>query len=179
MVNDREFVAALRACGAVRFGSFTLASGRTSDYYVDIKKAATRPELLREIAHRMASHVKGYDRIAGVELGAIPIAAAVALEAGLPFVVVRKEAKEHGTRRTFEGELRAGDRVVFVEDVVTTGGTLWKAIELIRAEGAVVDLAVAVVDRQEGGMETLAAANVRLIALLRAIDLRTTGQTSK
>ncbi len=172
MVNDREFVDALKACGAVQFGSFTLASGKTSDYYVDIKRAATRPDLLREIARRMAPYASGYGRVAGVELGAVPIAAAVALETGLPFLIVRKETKEHGTKRTFEGELRRGDRVVFVEDVVTTGGTLRRAIERLRAEGAAVDRAIAVVDREEGGTETLADTGVLLVPLLRARQLR-------
>jgi len=174
VVNDAQFVAALKACGAVRFGTFTLASGRTSDYYVDIKQA-TRPDLLWEIARRMAPHVKGYDRVAGVELGAVPIAAAVSLETGVPFLIVRKEPKGHGTKRIYEGELHAGDRVVFVEDVVTTGGTLRMAIERLRAEGAVVDRAVAVVDREEGGGDALAAANVEFIPLLRATVLRALG----
>lgn len=178
-MNDRDFVAALQACGAVQFGTFTLASGKKSDYYIDIKRAATRPELLREIARRMAPHVRGYDRVAGVELGAVPIAAAVALESSIPFLIVRKEAKEHGTKRTFEGEMRTGDRVAFVEDVVTTARTLRNAIERLRAEGAVVDRAVAVVDREEGGREHLAAAGVELVALLQVRDLRTVGPTSK
>jgi len=119
--------------------------------------------------------VKGYDRVAGVELGAVPIAAAVSLETGVPFLIVRKEPKGHGTKRIYEGELHAGDRVVFVEDVVTTGGTLRTAIERLRAEGAVVDRAVAVVDREEGGGDALAAANVEFIPLLRATVLRALG----
>ena len=171
-MNDAQFVTGLKACGAVRFGTFTLASGKTSDYYVDIKRAATVPVLLREIARRMGPHVRGYDRIAGVELGAVPIATAVSLEVGIPFLMVRKEAKDHGTKRAFEGELRVGDRVAFVEDVITTAGTLRKAVESIRAAGAVVDRAVAVVDREEGGAEGLRVANVELVALLRARDLR-------
>jgi len=179
VVNDREFVAGLKACGAVQFGAFTLASGKATDYYVDIKRAATRPDLLREIARRMAAHVKGYDRIAGVELGAVPIAAAVSLESGIPYLIVRKEAKEHGTKRVFEGELRVGDRVAFVEDVVTTAGTLGKAVEGLRAAGAVVDRAVAVVDREEGGADSLRSAGVELVSLLTARDLRTLGETTK
>ncbi len=179
MVNDRDFLTALWACGAVRFGSFTLASGKSSDYYVDIKRAATRPDLLGEIARRMAPHAAGYNRIAGVELGAVPIAAAVSIETGIPFLIVRKAAKEHGTKGAYEGELGRGDRVVFVEDVVTTGGTLVRSIERLREEGAIVDRAVAVVDRGEGGTEALRAAHVEFIALLRAADLRTVGPTSK
>lgn len=179
MVNDRELVAALIACGAVQFGDFTLASGKKSDYYVDIKRAATRPELLREIAKRMARHVKGHDRLAGVELGAVPIAAAVSLETDIPYLILRKEPKEHGTKRAFEGELRVGDRVAFVEDVVTTAGTLRKAIESLRAAGAVVDRAVAVVDREEGGADNLRSAGVELVSLLNARNLRTLGETTK
>lgn len=179
MVNDDEFVEALKTCGAIQFGSFTLASGRTSDYYVDIKRAITRPELLREMARRLAVHVSGYDRIAGVELGAVPLAAATALETNLPYLIVRKAAKEHGTKKNFEGEMAKGDRVVFVEDVVTTGGTLARSVERLRADGAVVDRAVAVVDREEGAAAELSRANVRLIALLRARDIRNVGQTTK
>jgi len=179
VVNDREFVVGLKACGAVQFGAFTLASGKASDYYVDIKRAATRPDLLREIARRVAVYVKGYDRLAGVELGAVPIAAAVSLESGIPYLIVRKEAKEHGTKRVFEGELRVGDRVAFVEDVVTTAGTLRKAVEGLRAAGAVVDRAVAVVDREEGGADSLRSAGVELFSLLTARDLRTLGETAK
>lgn len=174
-MKDDELVDALKACGAVEYGTFTLASGKTSDLYVDIKRASTRPTILREIARRMAPHVRGYDRIAGVELGAVPIAAAVALETDVPFLILRKEAKLHGTKRAHEGEMRAGDRVAFVEDVVTTGGTLRGAIERLRAEGAVVDRAVAVVDREEGGAEALGAAGVDLVSLLRARDLRKSG----
>jgi len=161
----------LRACGALAFGDFTLASGKRSPYYVDIKKAITRPDVLRAIAKAMAPHAVNADRIAGVELGAVPIAAAVSMETGRPYVIVRKERKEHGTSKDFEGELIAGERVVFVEDVVTTGGTLAKAIERLRANGVTVSEAIAVVDREEGGREALAAIGVKLSALLTAAEL--------
>src|SRR2546427_9063882 len=131
-------VAALKACGSLQFGPFTLASGKTSSYYGDIKKAITRPDLLRTIAKAMAPHARGASRIAGVELGAIPIAAAVSLASGKPYVIVRKAAKEHGTRHDFEGELNRGDLVLFVEDVVTTGGTLRAAIDRQRDHGPVL-----------------------------------------
>ncbi len=164
-------VAALKACGAVRFGSFTLASGKTSSYYVDIKKAVTRPDLLRTIAEAMAPYALGVDRIAGVEVGAVPIAAATSLASGKPYLMVRKAAKEHGTAQDFEGDLIRGERVLFVEDVVTTGGTLRAAIERLRGYGARIDDVVAVVDREEGGSETLLAVGVKLHSLLRLRDL--------
>src|SRR3990172_2375308 len=153
------FVAGLRACGALQHGTFTLASGRTSTYYVDIKKAVTRPDLLRAIGDGMSPYAAGADRIAGVELGAVPIAAVVSLVSGKPYLMVPKEAKGH--------------RVLFVEDVVTTGGTLRSAIERLRHQGAVVTDVVAVVDREEGGKIGLAEIGVRLHALVSSKDLLT------
>src|SRR2546426_510111 len=138
-IDRAAFVAALQACGALRFGTFTLTSGKTSSYYVDIKRAVTRPELLRMIGAAMAPYARRADRIAGVELGAVPIAAAVSLASRKPFLMVRKAAKEHGTKEDFEGELNRGDRVLFVEDVVTTGGTLRIAIDRLRAHAASAD----------------------------------------
>lgn len=169
-----KFIAALRDCGALQFGTFTLASGRTSSYYIDIKKAVTRPDLLRTIGDGIAPYVRGVDRIAGVELGAVPIAAAASLASGKPYVMVRKATKEHGMKKDYEGELSKGERVLFVEDVVTTGGTLRSAIERLRQHGAVIEEVVAVVDREEGGAMTLAEIAVRLHALVRAKDLLAT-----
>lgn len=166
-----KFLADLKACGALQFGSFTLASGKTSSYYVDIKKAITRPELLRTIGDAMAPYAARADRIAGVELGAVPIAAAVSLASGKPYLMVRKATKEHGTKKEFEGELAKGDKVLFVEDVITTGGTLRGAIERLRAHGAAIEDVVAVVDREEGGKISLAEITVRLHALVTAKDL--------
>ncbi len=170
-VDRARFIAALKASGALQFGTFTLASGRTSPYYVDIKKAVTRPDLLRTIAEGMAPYARDVDRLAGVELGAVPIAAAISLVSGKPYVMVRKSAKEHGTKHEFEGDLNRGDRVLFVEDVVTTGGTLRAAIERMRGHGAVIEDCVCVVDREEGGRMLLAEISVRLHALLSAKDL--------
>ena len=170
-VDRARFIAALKAAGALQFGTFTLASGRTSPYYVDIKKAVTRPDLLRTIAEGMAPYARDVDRLAGVELGAVPVAAAVSLVSGKPYVMVRKSAKEHGTKHEFEGDLNCGDRVLFVEDVVTTGGTLRAAIERMRGHGAVIEDCVCVVDREEGGRMLLAEISVRLHALLSAKDL--------
>src|SRR3989454_3991184 len=166
-----DFVAALKASGALQFGSFTITSGKPSSYYVDIKKSTTGPDLLRTIAKASAPYARGASRIAGVELGAVPIAAAVSLASGKPYVIVRKAAKEHGTRHDFEGELNRGDLVLFVEDVVTTGGTLRGAIDRLREHGAVVEDCVCVVDREEGGRILLAEVNVHLHALLSAKDL--------
>src|SRR5256712_13945727 len=109
--------------------------------------------------------------MAGLGLGPVPIAAAVSLASDKPYVIVRKAAKEHGTKHDFEGELNRGDLVLFVEDVVTTGGTLRGAIDRLREHGAVVEDCVCVVDREDGGAALLAEVAVRLCALLRARDL--------
>src|SRR6266566_1455630 len=139
-IDRARLVAALKASGALQIGTFTLASGKTSSYYVDIKKAITRPDLLRTIADSMAPYARDADRIAGVELGAVPIAAAVSLATGKPYIMVRKATKEHGTKHDFEGDLEKGERVLFVEDVVTTGGTLRAAIERMRTHGARIEV---------------------------------------
>jgi len=165
------FIEGLKASGALQFGTFTLASGRTSTYYIDIKRAITRPDLLRMIGEAVAAYAANADRIAGVELGAVPIAAAASLASGKPYIMVRKASKEHGTRKEFEGELSKGDRVLFVEDVITSGGTLRGAIERLRHHGAMIDDIVAVVDREEGGKIALAEISVRLHALVSAKDL--------
>jgi len=167
-----SIAADLLACGAVRFGSFTLASGQTSDVYVDVKKAWTDPARLRRIAAALAARVGTADRLAGMELGAVPLVVATALEIGLPYLVVRKAAKAHGTQQRFEGDVAAGDRVVVIEDVTTTGGSVVETVELLRAAGAVVDRVVTVVDREAGAAERLHAAGATLVALETLAALR-------
>jgi orotate phosphoribosyltransferase len=162
----------LIAVGAVEFGTFTLASGQRSDVYVNIKRAITRPDLLALCAKAMSVHARGADRIAGVELGAVPLAVATSLETGLPYVMVRKQPKGHGTRGWFEGDLERGDRVVMVEDVTTTAGSCVKGLNALREAGARIDTVVVVVDRCEGAAEALEAAGATLIPILTLDELR-------
>ena len=165
----------LLAIHAVEFGEFTLASGKKSDVYVNIKRAITRPSVLALCASAMSPHAAGVDRIAGVELGAVPLAVAVSLETGLPYVMVRKRPKGHGTGGMLEGDLEAGDRVLLVEDVTTTAGSSVRGVQALRDQGAHVDTVVVVVDRGEGGTETLREAGVRLIPILTLDELRARG----
>lgn len=164
-------VEALQDCGALQFGEFTLTSGRTSRYYVDIKRAVTRPEVLRQIVEGMRPHAAGYDRLAGTELGAVPLVVALALATSLPYVMVRKEGRTHGTQQALEGELRKGERILLVEDVTTTGGTVRRAVDLLREAGAEVDRVVCVVDRQEGAAERLGEAGVEVVSLVARQEL--------
>jgi orotate phosphoribosyltransferase len=166
---------ALRECGALAYGDFTLASGKRSTYYIDIKRASTDPLVLTEITEEMAGLVlvKGLqvDRIAGVVLGSIPLAVALSLRTGIPYVMVRKERKDHGTGRAIEGELRQNERVLVVEDVVTSAGSSAEAVRVLREAGARVEAVLAVIDRQEGGADRLADMSVELLSLLTAADV--------
>lgn len=163
----------LLEAGAVRFGDFTLASGRTSDVYVDVKKAWTDPGRLELIARALAARVGPGDvRLAGMELGAVPLVVATSMRVGLPMIIIRKAAKEHGTRQRFEGEVPAGARVLLIEDTATTGGSLVQSIDVLREAGAIVERAVVVVEREEGARERLAELGVRLEALTTLSELR-------
>lgn len=170
-----ELSDALKACGALQFGEFTLASGAKSDYYINIKKASTDPKVLGLIARLMAEKMKENgieaDRIAGVVLGAVPLEAALALETGLPFVMVRKEKKDHGTGKQIEGDLNEGEVVLMVEDVVTTAGSCIKGIHVLRDAGADVKYVLSVIDREAGGTEALQAEGVIFIPLVKGSEL--------
>lgn len=172
-VPDRDAVIrTLLEAQAVRFGEFTLTSGAKSDVYVDVKRAWTDPHRLALLAHALSARVGPAERLAGMELGAVPLLVAVALRTGLPYVVLRKAAKEHGTRQAYEGEVPAGSRCLLIEDVSTTGGSTLRSVEIVRGAGGVVDRALVVVDRESGARDHLAAAGVRLEPLLTLSDLR-------
>lgn len=165
----------LKECGAIKFGDFTLASGKKSSYYVDIKKASTNPELLKLIASRISEIMKIHsitpDYIGGVALGGVPIAVSVSLETGLPLLMIRKEAKDYGTKGQIVGDVLPGREVILVEDVTTTGGSVIKAIHALRDEGLVIHRVITVVDREEGASGKLASNEVELIPLVRMSEL--------
>lgn len=167
----KDIVALLLETGALKFGDFTLTSGQKSPYYVDVKLASTKPLALRELAHGLAAHVEGHDLLAGMELGAVPLVTAVALETGVPYVILRKKAKEHGTGLRIEGHFQRGQRVLLLEDVATTGKTMVESIGILREAGLVVARAACVVDREQGGGPALHAQGVELRSLVRAADL--------
>jgi orotate phosphoribosyltransferase len=157
-------------------GDFVLRSGRRSSYYLDKYRFGTRPDLLRALGEAIGAAVRLREpeavRLAAPELGAVPLAAAAALESGLPFVIVRKEAKGYGTGNRIEGEFEAGETVCLVEDVVTSGGAALEAVVAVREAGMRVGNAICGVDREEGGADALARAAIRLWPLFRASQLR-------
>ncbi len=160
----------LEECGAIKYGEFTLTSGKKSSYYVDIKLASTDPAILRKIASEMRPLVDG-EKIAGMELGAVPLASAVSLETDLPFLMVRKKSKDHGTGERIEGKLEKGETVTVVEDVATTGGSAVETVEVLREAGAKVNKVLVVVDRKEGAEKKLKEIEVELIPLITADKL--------
>lgn len=154
-------------------GDFTLRSGRKSSFYIDKYLFETRPDILAELGRRLAERRSpSTTRIAGAELGGVPLAAAAALAADLPFIIVRNARKDYGTARPFEGRLEAGDRVLLVEDVATTGGQVLEAAAVLTAAGAAVEKIVAVLDRGEGAGENIRRAGYEFESLLTARDLR-------
>jgi orotate phosphoribosyltransferase len=173
-VTDAELRAGLLEHAYLE-GDFVLRSGRRSRYYLDKYRFETRPDLLRALGERIAAAVREHEpgavRLAGPELGAVALAASASLASGLPFLIVRKAAKDYGTARRIEGAFEEGDCVCLVEDVVTSGGALLEAVEAVREAGLVVRSAVCVVDREEGGAEALARRGVRLHPVFRAGEL--------
>jgi orotate phosphoribosyltransferase len=161
---NRDELAALLLERAYLEGDFVLRSGRRSSYYLDKYRFETEPRLLaglgRELAALVREHAADSDLLAGPELGAVPLAAVTSVETGLPFLIVRKEAKEYGTAKRLEGVFEPGQRVCVVEDVVTSGGALLSAVAALRAAGLHVSAAICVVDREEGGADAIAAAGV-------------------
>jgi orotate phosphoribosyltransferase len=173
-VTDAELRAGLLEHAYLE-GDFVLRSGRRSRYYLDKYRFETRPDLLRALGERIAAAVREHEpgavRLAGPELGAVALAASASLASELPFLIVRKAAKDYGTARRIEGAFEEGDCVCLVEDVVTSGGALLEAVEAVREAGLVVRSAVCVVDREEGGAEALARRGVRLHPVFRAGEL--------
>jgi len=170
-MNKERLIQLFKDCGAIKFGRFVLTSGAVSNYYIDIKQASTNPAVLREIAKKMGEYAEGYELIAGMELGAVPLAVALSLETNTSFVIVRKERKVHGTGGQIEGPPVEGKRVLIVEDVTTSGGSVLKAIKVLKDAGAVLDKVVTVVDRESGAAEEIKNAGLMLIPLVSVSDL--------
>jgi orotate phosphoribosyltransferase len=173
-MNDAELREGLVAAAYLE-GDFLLRSGKRSRYYLDKFRFETRPDLLGALGERIAAAVGEHEpeaaRLAAPVLGAVPLAAAASLAGGLPFVIVRDEAKSYGTANRLEGAYEKGELVCLIEDIVTSGGALIESIEAVREEGLIVQNAVCVIDREEGGADALVRHGVRLHPLFRAGEL--------
>lgn len=153
-------------------GDFVLSSGLRSSYYFDKYLFETKPGILRRVAAMIAAMVPPEaDRLGGPELGAVALTAAVSLETGLPFVILKKQAKGYGTSKAIEGELYERERVVVVEDILTTGGEAIRAANTVTEAGAEVLMILAVIDREQGAQENLTAAGFKSKALFSRTEL--------
>lgn len=154
-------------------GSFKLRSGALSNEYFDKYLFESKPELLKIIAENMLKILpKDYDVIAGLEMGAIPIATMLSQLTKKPLTFVRKKAKEYGTCKFAEGAEVAGKKVLIVEDVVTSGGQVVLSVNDLRSAGAIISNAVCVIDRESGGSEALLAIDVTLTALYKMSEIK-------
>jgi uridine monophosphate synthetase len=163
-----SLILALHDAGCVQFGEFTLASGVQSPIYLDLRRMASYPGLLRLAAAAYADLLKplGYDRLAAVPYAALTIGAAVALAIDKPLIYPRKEVKAYGMGRGIEGDFQAGQRAVVIEDLVTSAGSVLAAIQTLQTAGLEVSDVVVLIDREQGGLQNLAAAGYRLHAAL-------------
>ena len=179
-MSSRRQLIEILARRSARRGNFTLASGKQSSFYIDARLTTMSPEGLSAIGPIALAMIRerGWtpDSVGGLTLGADPVSYAIsyASAASGPAVrafTVRKEAKSHGTGKLIEGPFEASDRVVVIEDVITTGGSALKAVEAIRAAGATVLGVLAVVDREEGGREAIEGAGIDVASIARVSEI--------
>lgn len=160
-------------------GRFTLRSGRTSSYYLDKYLFSTRPEVLRQLGAMFAERIAAFEkargvkiaRLAGAELGGIPLVTAASMHTGLPCLFVRNKKKDYGTAKQLEGVLNKGDTVLLLEDVATTGGQALEAVQSVRESGGNVLGIIATIDRQEGARENVEKAGLAFEALFTKAEL--------
>lgn len=163
----------LLEAGCIKFGEFTLKSGLKSPIYIDLRQIITYPTLLKQIAQAYLPvlSILQFSRIAGLPYAAIPIATAISLAGNYPMIYPRKEAKTYGTKAEIEGEYHAGETVVVIDDLATTGGSKFEAIEKLIGAGLFVKDVVVLVDRQSGAKESLEQAGYHLHAVLTITQL--------
>jgi len=175
-VMKTEFCKVLNKIGAIEFGIFKLTSGKTSPYYIDLRIVPSFPGAFRKVCDLYVKLIesevgsKNFERVAGIPTAGISFASVVAYHFKKPFFYVRKEAKLHGRQRRIEGILMPGDRVLLLDDLITTGKSLLNAARAIKAEGGVVKDAVVLLDREEGGAENLEKEGIKLHALMKASE---------
>jgi len=171
-----EFCRILNRIGAIEFGIFKLASGKTSPYYIDLRILPSFPDAFRKVCDLYIKLIerevgsKNFERLAGIPTAGVSFASVVAYHLKKPFFYVRKGVKLHGRQRRIEGILMPGDRVLLLDDLITTGKSLLNAAKAISAEGGVIKDAVVLLDREEGGAKNLGKEGIQLHALMKASE---------
>jgi len=175
-----EICKILNSIGALQFGAFKLTSGKMSPYYIDLRIVPSVPDAFQKICNFYVGFVKDevgekdFERIVGIPVAGIPFATIIAYNLKKPFLYIRKGARLHGRQRRIEGILAPGNRVLLIDDLITTGLSLKKAAKTITAEGGVVTDAAVLIDRQEGGEEQLKKNGIKLHALLNISNIAST-----
>ncbi len=159
--------------GCIKFGNFTLKSGLSSPIYIDLRRIISFPRLLAQIGDAYLPLLRdlAFDRLAGLPYAAIPIATAISLQGDYPLIYPRKEVKTYGTKAEIEGEFHAGETALVIDDLATTGGSKFEAIEKLTAVGLLVKDIVVLVDRQSGAKESLEQAGYSMHAVLTITQL--------
>jgi orotate phosphoribosyltransferase len=156
-------------------GDFVTRAGKKTNYYIDKYLFETRPDLLEPISEELASLFPDpdtYDRIAAPELGAVPLAAVVSIKLNKPFIIVKKETKEYGTKRPIEGTYKEGERMIILEDVLTTGGAVLRACKILKEANIKLVEVIGVINRQEGAEENINKEGLEMKALITSTDLK-------
>ena len=173
----KEFAEFLHQKGIIRFGDFTLASGKKSSYYVDLRLVPSFPHQFRRMIKHLQNTISdeigldNFDAIASVPTGGLVIASALALETVKPLVYVRSQAKSYGTGKLVEGLVTKGMKILVVDDVATTGGSVINGIKELRKEGAAISDAYVIVNRMEGAQDSLEHENVKMHHLLDILNI--------
>ncbi|MBI3912453.1 MAG: orotate phosphoribosyltransferase [Armatimonadetes bacterium] len=165
MAGLDSFCVRLHEIGAVRFGEFILKSGARSPVYIDLRVVISHPDVLRQCGELLAAALKSlgtFDRVAGIPYAGLPLAVAASLSGNFPLCYARQEQKNYGTGRRIEGEFSPGERVILIDDVITSGGAKLEAAAPLREAGLTVTDVLVLVDREQGGAQTLAAQGIRL-----------------
>jgi orotate phosphoribosyltransferase len=172
-----EICKILKRIDALQFGAFKLTSGKISPYYIDLRVIPSFPDAFHRVCDFYVNFIKreigmeNFERIAGIPIAGIPFASLIAYHLQKPFLYIRRDIRLHGRQRRIEGIIAPGDRVLLVDDLITTGLSLRKAAKAIRTEGGVVNNAVVLLDREEGGKEKLEKSGIKLHALLKVSEI--------